>query len=103
MNEKLFSQSITVFARNMFFCLLLSCFTGKMVWAALMRSMPYLIIFKKSLDAGMESSIVQLDFSAAFGRMSHGGLLFKLKSIGVGSSVLSICRIPLQPRADSRY
>ena len=40
----------------------------------------------------MESYIVQLDFSAAFNRVSHSGLIFKLKSIGVGGSVLSICR-----------
>ena len=31
---------------------------------------------QKSLDAGMESNIVQLDFSAAFDRVSHSGLLF---------------------------
>ena len=44
-----------------------------------------------SLDAGMESCIVQLDISAAFDGVSHCGLLFKLKSICVGGSVLSIC------------
>ena len=38
----------------------------------------------------MESYIVQLYFSAAFDRVSHSGLLFKFKSIGVGGSVLSI-------------
>ena len=43
-----------------------------------------------SLDTEMESYIVQLDFSVAFDR-SHGGLLFKLKSICVVGSVLSIC------------
>ena len=37
----------------------------------------------------MESYIVQLEFSAAFDRVSHTGLLFILKSIGVGGSVLS--------------
>ena len=45
---------------------------------------------QKSLAAGMESYILQLDFSAAFDRVSHSGFLFKLKSIGVGGSVLSI-------------
>ena len=40
----------------------------------------------------MESYVVQLDFSAAFDRVSHTGLLFKLKSIGANNSVLSICR-----------
>ena len=33
---------------------------------------------QKSLDTGMESYIVQLDFSAAFDRVNHSGLLFKL-------------------------
>ena len=48
---------------------------------------------QKSLDTEMESYIVQLDFRAAFDRVSHSGLLFKLKSIGgVGSSVLFILR-----------
>ena len=41
----------------------------------------------------MKSYIVQLvDFNAAFDRVSHSGLLFKLKSIGVGGYMLSICR-----------
>ena len=48
---------------------------------------------QKSLDAGMESYIVQLDFSAAFDRVSHSGLLFKFKSIGVGGIVLYISRL----------
>ena len=46
---------------------------------------------QKSLDTGIEYYIVQLYFSAAFDRVSHSGLLLKLKSIGVGGSVLSIC------------
>ena len=39
----------------------------------------------------MESYIVQLDFSVAFDSVSDSGLLFKLKSIGAGGSVQSIC------------
>ena len=31
---------------------------------------------QKSLDAGMESYIIQLDFSAVFNRESHSGLLY---------------------------
>ena len=46
---------------------------------------------QKSLDTRMESYIVQLDFSSAFDSDSLC-LLFKLKSIGVGGSVLSTCR-----------
>ena len=47
---------------------------------------------QKSLDTGMESYIVLLDFNAALHRVSHSGLLYKLKSFGVGGSVLAICR-----------
>ena len=47
---------------------------------------------QKALDVRMESYIFQLDFSAAFDRVSHSGLLFQFKSIGVNDSVLCICR-----------
>ena len=46
---------------------------------------------QKSLDVGIESYIVQQYCSTAFDRVSHSGRIFKLKSIGVGGSVLSIC------------
>ena len=46
----------------------------------------------------MESYIVQFDFSAVFDRVSHSGLLFKLKSVGVDGSVLSICTVFLSDR-----
>ena len=46
---------------------------------------------QKSLDAVMESYIVQLYFSAAFDIVSHSGLLLKLKSIDVGGSVVFSC------------
>ena len=45
---------------------------------------------QKSLNVGMESCIVQLYFSADFDRVSHSGLEFKLRTIGVGGSVLFI-------------
>ena len=45
---------------------------------------------QKSSDIGMESYIFQLDFIAAFDKVSHSGLLFKLKSIGVDDSMPSM-------------
>ena len=38
----------------------------------------------------MEERLHQLDFSAAFDRVSHCSLLYKLKSISVGKQFLSI-------------
>ena len=52
-----------------------------------------LVLVLWSLDAWMESYVVQLDFSAAFDRVSHSSLLFKLVTLPLlGGSVLSICR-----------
>ena len=53
---------------------------------------------QKSLDTGMESSNVQLDLRATFDRVSYSGLLFKLKYIGEGGSMLSICWVFLSNR-----
>ena len=39
---------------------------------------------------GQEARIVQIDFSAAFDRVNHQRILFKLGSVGVGGSVLSV-------------
>ena len=47
---------------------------------------------QQALDCGQEFYLVQLDFSAAFDRVSHDGLIFKLRSADVGSCLLSICR-----------
>ena len=80
-----FLASSAFFATNIFFCLLLSLLIGN-VWAS--HSIFIITIshhLQKSLDAGMESYIVQLDFSAAFDRVRHNGLLFKLESIGIGA------------------
>ena len=43
-----------------------------------------------ALDRGMKVTLVQLDFSAEFDRVSHDGLLNKHRSIGVAGQFLSI-------------
>jgi hypothetical protein len=43
-----------------------------------------------ALDRGQEARLVQLDFSAAFDMVSHVGLLYKLRSIGLSGSMLSM-------------
>ena len=42
------------------------------------------------IDCGAEARIVQIDFSAAFDRVNHRGMIYKLKSVGIGGSILSI-------------
>ena len=43
-----------------------------------------------ALDGGMGASLVQLDFSIAFDRVSHCDLLYKLRFRGVGVQLLSV-------------
>ena len=45
---------------------------------------------QSALESGQEASIVQIDFSAAFDRVNHQGILYRLYSVGIGGSVLSI-------------
>ena len=45
---------------------------------------------QKALDSCSEVRMVGLDFSAAFDRVNHEALIFKLKQFGVGGSFLSI-------------
>ena len=45
---------------------------------------------QSALESGQEARIVQIDFSAAFDRVNHQGILHKLCSVGIGGSVLSI-------------
>ena len=45
---------------------------------------------QSALESGRETRIVQIDFSAAFDRVNHLGILYKLCSVGIGGSVLSI-------------
>ena len=54
---------------------------------------------QNALEMGQEARIVQLDFSAAFDRVNHQGILFKLCSVGVGGSVLSVLKQFLSNRS----
>ena len=45
---------------------------------------------QSALKSGQEARILQIDFSAAFDRVNHLGILYKLCSVGIGGSVLSI-------------
>ena len=45
---------------------------------------------QSSLESGLEARIVQTDFSAAFDGVNHQRILYKLCSVGIGGSVLSI-------------
>ena len=43
-----------------------------------------------SLESGQEARIGQIDFSAAFDSVNHQGILYKLCSLCIGGSVLSV-------------
>ena len=45
---------------------------------------------QSSLESGQEAGIVQIDFSAAFDRVNHQSILYRLCSVDIGGSVLSI-------------
>ena len=45
---------------------------------------------QRALESGQDAMIVQIDFSAAFDRVTHQGILSKLSTVGIRGSVLSI-------------
>ena len=45
---------------------------------------------QSALERGQEARIVQIDFSAAFDRVNHQGILYEHCSVGIGGFVLSI-------------
>ena len=47
-------------------------------------------LVQKALDSGCEVRMIGLDFSAAFDRVNHQALIFKLKHLGIGGPFLSI-------------
>ena len=90
MYEKIVSHKLSSFCKNILFLLTAQFAYQKGLGCTdALLTIPHHL--QKSLDTGMESYIVQLYFIAVFDRVRHSGLLFKLKSIGVGGSVLSIC------------
>ena len=54
---------------------------------------------QSALGSGKEDRIVQIDFSAAFDRVNHLGILYKLCSVGIGGSVLSILTLFISNRS----
>ena len=57
------------------------------VWVPVMHFCPCL---QRSLERGQDARIVQIEFSATFDRVNHQGILYKLCSVGIGGSALSI-------------
>ena len=45
---------------------------------------------QSALESEQEARIGQIDFSAAFDSLNHHGILYKLCSVGIEGSVLSI-------------
>ena len=54
---------------------------------------------QSTLESGREARIVQIDFSAAFDRFNHQDILYKLCSLGIAGSVLSILKQFLSNRS----
>ena len=60
------------------------------VWVPVMHFCACPITLQSALVSEQEARIVEIDFSAAFERVNHLGILYKLCSVGIGGSVLSI-------------
>ena len=52
-----------------------------------------------ALESGQEARILQIDFSASFDRLNHLGILYRLCSVFIGGSVLSILTQSLSNRS----
>ena len=57
---------------------------------------------QSALESEQEARIVQIDFCAAFDRVNHQGILYKLCSVGIGGSVLSLSQENFHRDAQSR-
>ena len=55
-----------------------------------------LTLYRKSaLERVQEARFVHLNFSAALDRDNHQGILFKVRSVGIGGSVLPVLTVSL--------
>ena len=52
---------------------------------------------QSALESGQEARIVQIDFSATFDSVNHLCILYKLCSVGIGGSVVSILTVSIEP------
>ena len=60
---------------------------------------------QSAMESGQVARIVQINFGPAFDRVNHQNILYKLFSVGIGGSVLSILteflsHLPLQLMVD---
>ena len=55
---------------------------------------------QSALESGQQARIVQIDFSVSFDRVNHQGILYKLSSVGIGGSVLSVLTQFLSNRSE---
>ena len=53
---------------------------------------------QNNLDKGFEARLVQIDFSAAFDRVNHKALVFKLQNLGIGGYILGLLKDFLMDR-----
>ena len=45
---------------------------------------------QSALESEQEARNVHIDFSTAFDRVNHQGIIYRLSSVGIGGSVLSV-------------
>ena len=58
-------------------------------------------MMQAALDGGSEARLVQIDFTGAFDKVNHVGLIYKLEAAGIGGSVLSVITQFLSERTQS--
>ena len=80
------------------FCHLTSTHTDRVWVTVILFDLDIICAGKMELDRGGELAIVHIDFSAAFDRVNHGGLVFKLREAGVGGMILKVFQNILSSR-----